>query len=99
MEHLQMRSKVTDRSLTVALDAEHTRQAAAGIARYARGLADAMRNQPGVWILELGAGEVIPRGTFRKRLLTVRQDFLWYRVLGRRRAFQRGADVYHIPLP
>src|SRR5438093_5995602 len=94
-----MRSKLTDRSVTVALDAEHTRQAAAGIARYARSLADAMRKHASVSILELGGGEVIPRGTFRKRLLTARQDFLWYPLLGRRRAFQHGADVYHIPLP
>ena len=94
-----MNSKVTDRPLTVALDAEHTRQAAAGIARYGRSLAESMRKLGDVTVLELGGGEVVPRGTLRKRLLTARQDFLWYPWLGRRRADQRGADIYHIPLP
>jgi len=37
------------------------------------------------------------RGTFRKRLVTARQDFIWYPWLGRRRAAAAGVDVYHCP--
>ena len=85
--------------LTVALDAEHMRQAAAGISRYAQGLATALRVRGDVTVIELGGGEVLPRGTLRKRLATARQDFLWYPVMGRRRARKAGADIYHIPLP
>ena len=48
-------------------------------------------------VIELGGGEVVPRGTFRKKLLTARQEFLWYPLLGRRRAAAAGADVYHCP--
>ena len=39
----------------------------------------------------------MPRGTLRKKLLTARQEFLWYPLLGRRRAAAAGADVYHCP--
>lgn len=86
-------------SIRVALDAEHTRQSAAGIARYARGLATALRKRGDVSVVELGAGDVIPRDTLRKRLLTARQDFIWYPWLGRQRAAAEGADIYHVPLP
>lgn len=85
--------------LTVALDAEHMRQAAAGIARYGRGLATALRSRDDVTVIELGGGEVLLRGTLRKRLTTARQDFLWYPFIGRRAARKAGADIYHIPLP
>jgi glycosyltransferase involved in cell wall biosynthesis len=85
--------------LTVALDAEHTRQSEAGIARYARSLARELTAQGLATVIELGAGEVVPRGTIAKRLLTARQDFLWYPWLARRSARVRGADVYHSPLP
>ena len=85
--------------IAVALDAEHLRQASAGIARYARGLANALRSRGDVSVIELGGGEVLARGTLRKRLTTARQDFLWYPHLGRRAARKAGADIYHIPLP
>jgi glycosyltransferase involved in cell wall biosynthesis len=50
-----------------------------------------------VRVIELGGGELVPRGTLRKKLLTARQEFLWYPLLGRRRAAAAGADVYHCP--
>ena len=85
--------------LTVALDAEHTRQSSAGIARYARSLARELTALGEVRVIELGGGDVVPRGTLAKRLLTARQDFAWYPWLARRAARERGADVYHSPLP
>ena len=84
--------------LTIALDAEHTRQASAGIARYARSLAASLRQIPDLAISELGGGNVVPRGTLEKKLLTARQDLLWYPWLARRQAARIGADVYHSPL-
>ena len=85
--------------LTVAFDAEHTRQSAAGIARYAKGLVTALRKRGDVSVLELGGGEVVARNTLRKRAVTLRQDFVWYPWLGRNRAADAHADVYHVPLP
>jgi glycosyltransferase involved in cell wall biosynthesis len=85
--------------LRIALDASHMRQSVAGIARYGRSLATALRTRDDVDVVELGGGEVVPRDTFRKRALTLRQDFLWYPWLGRRCAGSEGAKVYHIPLP
>lgn len=38
------------------------------------------------------------RGTLSKKLLTARQDLLWYPLLARRTAKRLGADVYHSPL-
>lgn len=84
--------------LTIALDAEHTRQSSAGIARYARSLATSLRKIPDLTISELGGGDVVQRGTLRKKLLTARQDLLWYPWLARRKAAHIGADVYHSPL-
>jgi alpha-1,3-rhamnosyl/mannosyltransferase len=84
--------------LTIALDAEHTRQASAGIARYARCLADSLRMVPDLTITELGGGNVVPRGTLKQKLLTARQDLLWYPWQARKRAAHIGADVYHSPL-
>jgi glycosyltransferase involved in cell wall biosynthesis len=84
--------------LTIALDAEHTRQSSAGIARYARSLATSLRTIPDLTIIELGGGSLVPRGTLWKKLLTARQDLLWYPWLARRRAAGIGADVYHSPL-
>lgn len=84
--------------LTIALDAEHTRHSQAGIARYARGLAAALRKQPDLRVLELGGGDIVPRGTARKKLLTARHDLTWYPFLARRKAAQLGADIYHSPL-
>jgi len=85
--------------LTVAIDAEHTRQSAAGIARYARGLTAALKERSDLRVIELGGGEVVPRGTLRKKILTARQDFLWYPWLARSKARRENADVYHSPLP
>lgn len=59
----------------------------------------ALRKRGDIRLLELGGGDVIPRGTFRKRAVTLRQDFIWYPWLGRRRAAAAGAKVYHVPLP
>ena len=85
--------------LTVALDAEHTRQSSAGIARYARSLARELTALGEARVIELRAGEVVQRGTLAKKLLTARQDFVWYPWLARRVARERGTDVYHSPLP
>ena len=85
--------------LRVAVDASHMRQSVAGIARYGRSLATALRARDDIDVVELGGGELVPRDTARKRALTLRQDFLWYPFLGRRVAAREGAKVYHIPLP
>ncbi len=85
--------------LRVALDASHMRQSIAGIARYGRSLASALRARGDLEVIELGVGDVVPRDTARKRALTLQQDFLWYPWFGRRRAAKEGAKVYHIPLP
>ena len=49
----------------------------------------ALRKRDDVRVFELGGGEVVPRGTLQKKLLTARQEFLWYPWLGRRRAAER----------
>lgn len=84
--------------LTVALDAEHTRQASAGIARYARSLASSLRKIPDLTVREIGGGDVVRRGTLAQKMLTARHDLLWYPWLARREAARIGADVYHSPL-
>ena len=84
--------------LTIALDAQHTRHSSAGIARYARSLRDALRTHPDLSIIELGGGDLVPRGTLRKKMVTAHNDLLWYPWLARRNARQLGADVYHSPL-
>ncbi len=84
--------------LTIALDAQHTRHSSAGIARYARSLRDALRKHPDLTVIELGGGDVVPRGTLRKKLLTAHNDLLWYPWLARRNARRLAADVYHSPL-
>jgi alpha-1,3-rhamnosyl/mannosyltransferase len=84
--------------LTIALDAEHTRQSNAGIARYGRSLAASLRKIPDLTVRELGGGDVVPRGTLEKKLLTARHDLIWYPWLARREAARIGADVYHSPL-
>ena len=85
--------------LTVALDAEHTRQSAAGIARYAHALVQQLNAIRDTTVIELGAGDVVERGTLAKKLLTARQDLAWYPWLARRTARTLSADVYHSPLP
>ncbi len=85
--------------ITVAIDAEHTRQTSAGTARASRALVKALSDRDDVRPIVLGGGPVLERGTLRKRMTTARQDFLWYPILGRRRAVEEGADVYHCPTP
>jgi len=58
-----------------------------------------LRDRSDIRPLEVGGGALESRGTFRKRLVTARQDFIWYPWLGRRRAAAGGADVYHCPTP
>lgn len=84
--------------LTIALDAEHTRHSQAGIARYTRSLAAALRKLPDIRVVELGGGNLVPRGTIQKKLLTARHDLLWYPFLARRNSARLGADIYHSPL-
>ncbi|MGH7604152.1 MAG: glycosyltransferase family 4 protein [Gemmatimonadaceae bacterium] len=84
--------------LTIALDAEHTRQSVAGIARYAHGLQTALEKIPDIRVVALGGGEVVPRGTLRKKIVTARQDLLWYPWLARGAAAANNADIYHSPL-
>jgi len=83
--------------ITVAIDTEHTRQTAAGTARYSTSLIDALRQRDDIRPIVLGGGSLLERGTARKRVVTARQDFIWYPWLGRRRAAAAGADVYHCP--
>lgn len=85
--------------LVVALDAAHSRQSNAGVARYGRSLAAALARHDEISVIELGGGDVASRGTIAKRALTLRQDFIWYPWLGRRRARRAGADIYHVPIP
>lgn len=85
--------------IIVALDAEHTRQSDAGVARYGRSLVAAFRKRDDISIVELGGGPVAERGTVKKRALTMRQDFIWYPWLGRRKAAEAGANIYHVPIP
>ena len=85
--------------ITVAIDAEHTRQTSAGTARASRGLVKALAARSDVRPLVIGGGPLLQRGTLRKRITTARQDFLWYPFLGRREAARKGAQVYHCPTP
>ncbi|MEX2110688.1 MAG: glycosyltransferase family 1 protein [Gemmatimonadaceae bacterium] len=83
--------------ITVAIDVEHTRQSRAGHTRYSKSLIGALRKRNDINAIEVGGGPYTSRGTLRKRLVTARQDFVWYPWLGRRRARAMGADVYHCP--
>ncbi|MEA2764749.1 MAG: hypothetical protein QOK07_1153 [Gemmatimonadaceae bacterium] len=40
---------------------------------------------------------MVSPGTLHKKFVTARQEFIWYPLLGRRRAAAVGADVYHCP--
>ena len=85
--------------IRVAIDAEHTRHSRAGIARYATSLLHALSRRGDVDAFEIGGGEIVPRGTVRKKLLTLNQDLLWYPFRARAKAESMGAQVYHSPLP
>ncbi|HUR91711.1 MAG TPA: glycosyltransferase family 1 protein [Gemmatimonadaceae bacterium] len=86
-------------ALRVAIDLEHTRQSRAGIARYTAGLLSATRDIADIDLIGVGGGPLEKRGTLRKRLTTLRQDFWWYPYAGRNTAKSLGARVYHSPLP
>ena len=85
--------------ITVAIDAEHTRQTSAGTARASRALVKALSERDDVRPIVVGGGPVLERGTLSKRITTAKQDFLWYPFLGRRKAARLEADVYHCPTP
>ncbi|HJQ54250.1 MAG TPA: glycosyltransferase family 1 protein [Gemmatimonadaceae bacterium] len=84
--------------LTIGLDAAHMRQAAAGIARYADGLARALRERGDTAVIELGGGPLVARDSLRRKFLSLKQDLVWYPLAALRRARQEGAQVYHSPL-
>lgn len=83
----------------IAIDAEHTRQSAAGTTRYSNSLVRALRARSDLDVAEIGGGPLLKRGTLRKRMATARQDFLWYPWLGRRTAAKLSADIYHCAIP
>ncbi len=85
--------------ITVAIDSEHTRQTSAGTARASESLVRELGKRDDVRAIVLGGGPLLTRGTAGKRIATARQDFLWYPLLGRRKAAAAGADVYHCPTP
>ena len=85
------------KKLTVALDRDNERQSTTGVSRYSTSLAATLSRRADVTIVSVGGGQVVPRGTWRKKLLTARQDFWWYPFAGRRQARLTGADVYHCP--
>lgn len=85
--------------MRVAIDIAHTRQSEAGIARFTRGLIEALRESGTVSVSETGGGSLVRRGGVKKRLLTLSQDLVWYPWYGRRTARRLGADVYHCPSP
>ncbi|MGI8617541.1 MAG: glycosyltransferase family 4 protein [Gemmatimonadaceae bacterium] len=84
-------------TLRVAFDATYQRQPDGGIARYARQLTAALRERGDVEVIEIGGGPSEQRGTVRRRLVTLSADFAWHPLLGRLRAAQVKAGVYHSP--
>ena len=87
------------KKLSVGVDRDNERQSSAGVSRYSRSLAAALWARDDVNLISIGGGALVPRGTWRKKLLTARQDFWWYPFAGRRQARHVGADVYHCPSP
>jgi len=85
------------KKLTVALDRDNERQSSAGVSRYSTSLAAALSARDDVELVSIGGGQLVPRGTWRKKFLTARQDFWWYPFAGRRQAGIAGAHVYHCP--
>ena len=80
--------------MRVALDLSPVRQAEAGVARYARGVAAALAVRPDVQLVRLGEGPRPPRGSARQRLLALRQDLI-DAPAARRGARRADADVLH----
>jgi len=56
-----------------------------------------LRKRKDLRVIELGGGDLVPRSSWRRKLLTARQELLWYPWQGRRRAAASGANVYHCP--
>jgi glycosyltransferase involved in cell wall biosynthesis len=83
--------------LTVGLDRDNERQSTTGVSRYSTSLAAALSARDDVNVVSIGGGSLVPRGTWRKKLLTARQDFWWYPYAGRKRAAAAHLDVYHCP--
>jgi glycosyltransferase involved in cell wall biosynthesis len=85
------------KKLSVGLDRDNERQSSTGVSRYSTSLAAALSARDDVELVSIGGGPLVPRGTWRKKLLTARQDFWWYPHGGRNQARLRGVDVYHCP--
>jgi len=85
------------KKLSVGLDRANERQSGTGVSRYSTSLAAALSERADIELISVGGGPLVPRGTLRKKLLTVRQDLWWYPHAGRRRAAHSGAQVYHCP--
>ena len=65
--------------------------------RYSTALVRALRQRADINVLELGGGPLVSRRDWRKKLVTARQELIWYPLLGRRSAAREGAQVYHCP--
>ena len=85
------------KKLAVALDRDNERQSSTGVSRYSTSLAAALSRRGDANVISVGGGSVVPRGTWRKKVLTARQDFWWYPFGGRRQARGARADIYHCP--
>jgi glycosyltransferase involved in cell wall biosynthesis len=85
------------KTLSVGLDRDNERQSSTGVSRYSRSLAVALSARDDACVVSIGGGALVPRGTWRKKLLTARQDFWWYPHGGRKRAQTAAVDVYHCP--
>jgi glycosyltransferase involved in cell wall biosynthesis len=85
------------KKLSVGLDRDNERQSSTGVSRYSTSLAAALSARDDVALVSIGGGPLVPRGTWRKKLLTAQQDFWWYPYAGRRHAGVARVDVYHCP--
>ncbi len=85
------------KKLSVGLDRDNERQSSTGVSRYSTSLAAALSARGDVDVISIGGGPLVARGTWRKKLLTARQDFWWYPYGGRRSAGGADVDVYHCP--
>jgi glycosyltransferase involved in cell wall biosynthesis len=85
------------KKLSVGLDRDNERQSSTGVSRYSTSLAAALLARDDIAVISVGGGLLVPRGTWRKKLLTARQDFWWYPHGGRRSARAANVDIYHCP--
>ena len=83
------------RPVRVALDVAHTRQGTGGASRYTAGLRTALAARADVTVIALGGGPLARRGSAAQKFLALRQDLLWYPLLGRRAAGRASAAIYH----